>query len=115
MNEQESKFSRRDFFKGAVASGVAAQRLVDGGLFASSKREGVTTPPLSSTGRHCLGRRNDVLVVGFGAAGASAAIEAKRGGAEVTIVETTEAGGARPFSAEALFIWEALPCKSNSA
>lgn len=41
MNEQESKFSRRDFFKGAVASGVAATTV---GLMAAcspqAKREG---------------------------------------------------------------------------
>lgn len=93
MNEQESKFSRRDFFKGAVASGVAATTVgLMAALFASKQKGRVTTPPFIY-GRHCLGRRTDVLVVGFGAAGASAAIEAKRGGAEVTIVETTEAGG----------------------
>lgn len=41
MNEQESKFSRRDFFKGAVASGVAATTVgLMAAWFASSKREG---------------------------------------------------------------------------
>ena len=93
MNEQESKFSRRDFFKGAVASGVAATTV---GLMAAcspqAKGKGNDTP-LSSTGDIAWDVETDVLVVGFGAAGASAAIEAKRGGAEVTIVETTEAGG----------------------
>ena len=45
MNEQESKFSRRDFFKGAVASGVAATTV---GLMAACSPQAkgrVTTPP----------------------------------------------------------------------
>lgn len=46
MNEQESKFSRRDFFKGAVASGVAATTV---GLMAAcspqAKGKGNDTPP----------------------------------------------------------------------
>lgn len=58
MNEQESKFSRRDFFKGAVASGVAATTV---GLMAAcspqAKGKGNDTPPFIY-GRHCLGRRN---------------------------------------------------------
>lgn len=41
MNEQESKFSRRDFFKGACGIWSCGHNgWVDGGLFASSKREG---------------------------------------------------------------------------
>lgn len=46
MNEQESKFSRRDFFKGAVASGVAATTVgLMAGLVRLKQKGRVTTPP----------------------------------------------------------------------
>jgi hypothetical protein len=75
---KKTEISRRDFLKGA---GVVAGTAAIGGVLSAC----ATTP--GSSGVQSWDYEADVVVVGLGGAGASAAIEAHDGGAKVLVLE----------------------------
>ena len=86
--------SRRSFLKGGVAVGGAA--LVGGVLGGCSPQQsGSDAAPLSPVGLpETWDAESDVVIAGFGGAGAAAAWEALNAGATVTILEKQgKAGG----------------------
>ena len=88
-------FSRRSFLKGGVVAGGAA--IAAGMLGACSPQSPAesSAAPLTSAGLpDAWDAESDVVVVGFGGAGAAAAWEALSAGASVTILEKqSKAGG----------------------
>lgn len=91
-NEKKtSQFSRRDFLRGAGAIAVTAAggALVGCSNDASANSTEGTSPASSSSANSDINwaRTADVIVCGYGAAGAAAAIEAAENGASVLIVE----------------------------
>lgn len=86
MNENTG-VSRRDFLKGSVALGATA---ATGALLTNSRAYAETVQPEEIT----WDKEADVVVVGYGGAGAATAISAFDNGAEVLILEKMpEAGG----------------------
>lgn len=86
MSEKETKngLSRRNFIKSTAAGAGAVALLGLGPLEAEAKR---AAPPRKWT------RETDVLVIGYGGAGACAAIEAHDAGAKVIIIEKMPQSG----------------------
>jgi 3-oxo-5alpha-steroid 4-dehydrogenase len=80
----EPKITRRELIKGAAAGTVAVT--ATGALSGCS-------PATPSNLPAKWDRETDVVVVGLGGAGAAAAIEAARAGAEVIVLERTPVGG----------------------
>ncbi|MGV8083027.1 MAG: FAD-dependent oxidoreductase [Coriobacteriia bacterium] len=79
--------SRRDFVTGLTTSAVALSSIaLLGGC--STKGSSGASPSTQNWDREA-----DVVVVGFGGAGAAAAIEATKAGAKVLVLEKTKAGG----------------------
>ena len=89
MIKETKTISRKDFIKGAAASlaGVAAFGLV--GCSNDTQAAPTTTEPDGILWDY----ETDVVVVGFGGAGAAAAWEAGTAGAEVIILEKEEKAG----------------------
>ncbi|NPV07391.1 MAG: FAD-binding protein [Anaerolineae bacterium] len=84
---------RRTFVKGSVIS-AGAMALA-----------GMTTQPVDAQGRPIhWDRETDVIVVGYGGAGAAAAITAHDEGAEVIILEKTDAGGGSTYYSGGYFV-----------
>ena len=76
--------SRRNFVKGAAAVGTAAGAAV----FAGSASAQSAAPDNIAWGKEA-----DVVVIGFGGAGAASAISAHDAGAEVLVLEKSGVGG----------------------
>jgi len=81
QEDSASGFSRRQFVTGA---GLASAALLTAGGF---EKAGATLLPKK------WDMETDIVIVGFGGAGACAAIEASKAGASVLILEKTEAPG----------------------
>ncbi len=79
---QASTSSRRQFLSGALALGTA--------VAAGSLMGGV---PAAMAEEATWDMESEVVIVGFGGAGSAAAIEARKAGAEVLILEMGETGG----------------------
>lgn len=92
-----SDFSRRDFLKGAAlaSAGLASA----GALSACAPKakggadQGGGTAGVGSANGVSWTKEADVVVVGFGGAGAAAALDAKKAGAEVIMLELNAQGG----------------------
>ncbi len=80
----EREMSRRKFLSNAGAAGAT---LAAGGMLTSDSAFAATAAPAK------WDKETDVLVVGFGAGGSAAALEARAAGARVTILERMKAGG----------------------
>ncbi|MEG2477159.1 FAD-dependent oxidoreductase [Gordonibacter sp.] len=89
-NTEDTRFSRRNFLKGAGVAAVAAA----GGMLAGCSGGG-STPAQASSGEQAVNwsKEVDVVVCGYGAAGAACAIEAAAQGASVLIVEKAALSG----------------------
>jgi 3-oxo-5alpha-steroid 4-dehydrogenase len=74
------RLSRRKFLQGGAAAAFAGAT-------------GIAPRPVAARDEPGWDAETDVLVVGLGAAGASAAISARAAGAEVTLLEAAPAGG----------------------
>jgi len=85
--EQPIKVSRRDFVKGAA---LGAGLLTGAGTLASC---GTAAAPAAPGVPASWDRETDVVIVGYGGAGAAAAIAARDAGAEVIILEKREVPG----------------------
>lgn len=80
MEQGKKDMSRRSFLKGTALGAVA---LAGSGVLA-----GCTTKPAAETGLpEKWDKETDVIVIGFGGAGASAAIAVREAGAEVVVLE----------------------------
>lgn len=84
-NKEQNRITRRDFVKGAAVG--AAALTASGALSGCGRDESPAALPKK------WDREADVVVVGYGGAGAAAAIEAAKGGAEVLILESQEVDG----------------------
>jgi urocanate reductase len=84
--ESKSEMSRRSFLKG-TALGVAA--IAGTGVLAGCAPKAATTSNVPEK----WDKETDVVVVGYGGAGAAAAIGAREAGSEVLILEKAIAGG----------------------
>lgn len=99
MSKQRESVSRRDFVRGSVLAGAGLSMAgLLGGCAPQSAQD--KKPSSGSAARGGLSASDvtwdvetDVVVVGFGGAGAAAAIDARKGGAEVIIAEATPQGG----------------------
>lgn len=104
-DEMESKISRRKFLKDATmvtVSGLAAGVMVG---CTSPSALATSAPEADPTATPCptpepltvlpekWDKETDIVIVGFGGAGAAAALEATKAGAKVTILERMKAGG----------------------
>lgn len=90
MTEQKERpinVSRRDFVKGAA---LGAGLLTGAGALASC---GTAAAPAAPGVPESWDRETDVVIVGYGGAGAAAAIAARDAGAEVIILEKREVAG----------------------
>jgi succinate dehydrogenase/fumarate reductase flavoprotein subunit len=99
MSDQESKLSRRTFLKGAAVGTVA---VAGAGALAGcgSSEAGFNIPEKWD-------RETDVLIIGYGLAGASTALAVKEAGAEPLIIEKMPQkyeGGNSKVSANLVFI-----------
>jgi succinate dehydrogenase/fumarate reductase flavoprotein subunit len=96
--ETGSKLSRRDFLKGASVAGVAAATLTLSGCNEQTASEDFWIPEKWDY-------ESEVVLIGYGGAGASAAIQAADEGAKVLVLEkvTTEGGGSSRMSMG--FLW----------
>ncbi|WP_195666382.1 FAD-dependent oxidoreductase [Eggerthella lenta] len=85
--------SRRSFLRGALVAGASlgAVGLVSG--CSPQDANGSNSPEQVSTGDIRWDKEADVVIVGFGAAGSAAAIEATEAGSSVIIIEKSETGG----------------------
>lgn len=90
MGNENARFSRRNFLKG---TGVAALAMAGGALVGCSSGNDASASGVSSESTAVDGssiawtKEADVVVCGYGAAGASCAIEAAANGASVIILE----------------------------
>ena len=89
---KNKKLSRRDFIKAAVAGAGAT-------IFASASLRAEATQPLEK-----WDEKADVVIVGYGAAGAAAAIVAHDAGTKVLVLEKCEAGGGSTFMSGGFFV-----------
>ena len=80
----EGRISRREFIKGAALVGATA---AGSGLLAGCGPSAATPAPIT------WDRETDILIVGYGGAGAVAAIAARDAGAEVIVLEKREVAG----------------------
>jgi 3-oxo-5alpha-steroid 4-dehydrogenase len=81
----QKRCSRRDFVIGTAA--------ITGAGILTSRPAGAQELEQPARVPACWHRASDVVIVGFGAAGAAAAIEAAAAGATVTILDTSATGG----------------------
>jgi len=88
--ESPKKLSRREFVKGAAA--VAGAGALVSCAPAATPAPAPTCPPVAGV-PDTWDKEADVVVVGFGGAGGSAALEAHDAGAEVIILEKTPTPG----------------------
>jgi hypothetical protein len=103
--EHDSKVSRRNFL-GAAGAGVAAGAF---GGFANARAQGA--PPTTTQDL-----RTDVVVVGGGIGGLTAAVRAQREGADVTLLEKAyETGGTTKHSEGAVWTYESFEDMRNDA
>jgi 3-oxo-5alpha-steroid 4-dehydrogenase len=88
-------FSRRDFLRGSVVAGagLAVAGLASGCAPQNADNPGGTTSQGNTNVPATWDRETDVVIVGFGGAGVAAAIEARKAGADVTVLEVTATGG----------------------
>ena len=84
MSDEENKLSRRSFLKGVAAGTVA---VASAGALAGCGSTGGSELPKK------WDKEADVVVVGYGGAGAAAAIAAREAGAEVIVLEKREVPG----------------------
>ena len=84
MSNTNKVASRRKFLGGAVATGAA---IAAGGMLTTDSAYAATGVPAK------WDVETDVLVVGFGAGGSAATLEARAAGAKVTILERMKTGG----------------------
>lgn len=99
QKEQEG-LSRREFLRGAAAGGVAGLVVGGGGaaLLVSGKNKGAAGIPEE------WDEETDIVVVGFGGAGAAAAIMAHDAGAEVIVLEkAVTAGGSTAMCGQCIY------------
>ncbi|HUW95717.1 MAG TPA: FAD-binding protein, partial [Anaerolineae bacterium] len=87
QKERPIKVSRRDFVKGAA---LGAGLLTGAGTLASC---GTAAAPAAPGVPESWDHETDVVIVGYGGAGAAAAIAARDAGAEVIILEKREVPG----------------------
>jgi 3-oxo-5alpha-steroid 4-dehydrogenase len=101
---EEAKLSRRGFLKAALAAGTSAAAV---GLVGCSPKEseGNDVTPMEGVENIEWEKTADVVVVGFGAAGSAATIEATKAGARVILLEKTgDGGGATNMSAGIIYM-----------
>lgn len=93
----ENEVSRRSFLKTAALAGAglsfAGALTACAPKSASDKDAGTSGNAVGASDDVAWTAETDVVVVGFGGAGAAAAIEAKNAGAEVIMLEMNDAGG----------------------
>jgi len=94
-NEKSGKVSRRGFIKTAA---VAAGTMAVGGLAVHTEAEAAQKKPIRWHGEV------DVVVVGYGGAGSSAAITAHDAGAKVLILEKNDKGGGSTYFSGGYFV-----------
>jgi succinate dehydrogenase/fumarate reductase flavoprotein subunit len=90
--EASEALTRRDFLKGATAGAVLAGSATILGACADEPTTDVGTFKVNSPMPETWDYEADVVIVGYGGAGASAAIEAARAGASVILIEKAPAG-----------------------
>ena len=93
VHPTDRELSRRSFLKGTVLAGAGVGAM---GALAACAPSGAKDD-LASTGVAAdsvtWDKETDIVVVGFGGAGSAAAIEARKAGAEVVILEASSVGG----------------------
>ena len=87
IDKKEKLITRREFVKFASLSVGAAAMAAAGGMTGCGTVDDPHNTPVS------WDQQADVVIIGFGAAGAAAAIEARKTGASVIILEKMNAGG----------------------
>jgi flavocytochrome c len=101
---QRKKITRKEFLKGAAAKGAG---LLAGGVL-------VSCDPSEGGAPQRWDRTTDVIVIGFGGAGACAAAVAGNAGAEVLVLEKREeAGGSTAVSGGAVYAANTSVQKAN--
>jgi flavocytochrome c len=92
MSGNKKKLTRRDFLKGAAAAGAGLATV--GALGAPSTTPvAAQVPTTPSTLPANWDREADIVIAGFGAAGAAAAMQATDKGAKVLVIEKQGTGG----------------------
>lgn len=85
------EYARRDIARTSLLAGLSVATL--GTLNVHAADLGATVSQAAEAPADNWARESEVVVVGLGAAGSAAAIEAKRAGADVLVVEASENGG----------------------
>lgn len=106
MRDQTTELSRRGFLKtSAVAGAGLSIAALLAGCAPKSGEDGSKAASGTPAEDIAWDKSVDVLVVGYGGAGSAAAIEAKRAGAEVLMVEAfTEGGGSTAMNGGAIMM-----------
>lgn len=91
MANGRTGYARRDIARASLLAGASAAAL--GVLDPLNTGFGTSLAQAAQAPATAWDRESEVVVVGLGAAGAAAAIEAKRAGADVLVVEVSENGG----------------------
>lgn len=89
----KAEVSRRNFLAGMAGVGALAAAGLAGCAPQVASDEEKSAPTAQASDNVEWNKETDVVVVGFGGAGAAAAIEAKRAGSEVVLLEMNPRGG----------------------